>query len=48
MGDSQLGRQLNQDEVSAITAFLRSVTGDQPQVGYPVLPASTADTPKPQ
>lgn len=48
MGDSQLGRQLNQDEVSAITAFLRSVTGDQPQVAYPVLPASTADTPKPQ
>ncbi len=48
MGDSQLGQQLNPDEVSAITAFLHSVTGDQPQVVYPVLPPSTADTPKPE
>jgi len=48
MGDSQLGRKLDKDEVSAITAFLHSVTGEQPQVAYPVLPASTANTPKPE
>ncbi|TLX53779.1 cytochrome C peroxidase [Stutzerimonas nosocomialis] len=48
MGDSQLGRQLDASEVNAITAFLHSLTGDQPQVAYPVLPTSTATTPKPE
>ncbi|WP_028240887.1 cytochrome-c peroxidase [Stutzerimonas azotifigens] len=48
MGDSQLGRQLNEGEVSAITAFLHSLTGEQPKVAYPLLPASTAETPKPE
>src|SRR5690606_15318695 len=48
MGDSQLGRQLKDNEVKAITAFLHRLTGEQPQVAYPVLPASTATTPKPE
>ncbi|MGA6099520.1 cytochrome-c peroxidase [Stutzerimonas marianensis] len=48
MGDSQLGRTLKPDEASAIAAFLRSLTGTQPQVAYPVLPPSSADTPKPE
>lgn len=48
MGDSQLGRQLKDDEVKAITTFLHSLTGEQPQVAYPLLPASTATTPKPE
>ena len=48
MGDSQLGRQLKDNEVKAITAFLHSLTGAQPQVAYPLLPASTATTPKPE
>jgi cytochrome c peroxidase len=47
MGDSQLGRELNKNEVIAITAFLRSLTGDQPQVMLPILPASGPQTPKP-
>jgi cytochrome c peroxidase len=47
MGDSQLGRELNSQEVSAITAFLHGLTGDQPQVMVPTLPPSTAQTPKP-
>lgn len=47
MGTSQLGTELNDDEVKSITAFLHTLTGDQPVVEYPVLPASTADTPKP-
>lgn len=48
MGDSQLGRQLKEDEVKAITAFLHSLTGDQPKVAYPVLPPSSRTTPKPE
>ncbi len=47
MGDSQLGRELNETEVDAITAFLRSLTGEQPRVTLPVLPPSSASTPKP-
>ena len=47
MGLSQLGQELNEQEVDRITAFLRSVTGDQPRVEYPVLPPSTDDTPRP-
>jgi len=48
MGDSQLGRTLKEDEVGAIAAFLRSLTGEQPHVAYPVLPASTSNTPRPE
>ncbi|WP_313305735.1 cytochrome-c peroxidase [Stutzerimonas balearica] len=47
MGDSQLGRELSDGEVGAITAFLHSLTGEQPKVAYPLLPASTEATPKP-
>jgi len=48
MGTSQLGTELKDKEAKAITAFLRTLTGVQPQVEYPILPASTAKTPKPQ
>ena len=48
MGASQLGIQLTDDEVDKITAFLDSLTGEQPQVTYPVLPPSVASTPQPQ
>ncbi|MFC0219081.1 cytochrome c peroxidase [Pseudochelatococcus lubricantis] len=47
MGVSQLGEELNDTEVKAITAFLRTLTGEQPQVLYPTLPPSTQDTPRP-
>ena len=47
MGDSQLGRELKENEVDAITAFLHSLTGDQPKVVLPILPASGPDTPRP-
>lgn len=47
MGESQLGEKLTGDDVKAITTFLKTLTGDQPQVTYPVLPVSTATTPKP-
>src|SRR5690554_2483729 len=48
MGDSQLGRELKAPEVDAITAFLGSLTGDQPQVKLPALPPSGPKTPKPE
>lgn len=48
MGSSQLGAQLSPDEVDKITAFLQSLTGDQPQVTIPELPPSGAATPRPQ
>lgn len=47
MGSSQLGEELNDEEVVAITAFLQSLTGKMPEVTYPVLPPETAATPRP-
>lgn len=49
MADIQLGKALKDDEVRAITAFLRSLTGEIPKdaLVMPVLPPSTKDTPKP-
>lgn len=48
MGNSQLGRELKDKEVAAITAFLHGLSGRQPDVSYPILPASTASTPRPE
>ena len=47
MGTSQLGQELNSEEVKDITAFLHTLTGDQPRIEYPILPASTKETPRP-
>jgi cytochrome c peroxidase len=47
MGSSQLGNKLTSDEIDKITAFLKSLTGDQPKVVYPVLPPATVNTPRP-
>lgn len=47
MGSSQLGQQLNDAEVKDITAFLHTLTGDQPKVANPILPPATASTPRP-
>jgi len=49
MGDAQLGKgTLSEDDVDAITAFLESLTGKQPQVVYPILPPRTDATPLPK
>lgn len=48
MGTSQLGAHLTDDEVDRITAFLDSLTGEQPKVTYPILPPSVGTTPQPQ
>lgn len=47
MSSSQLGAELTQEEVDAITAFLHTLTGDQPRVEHPILPPHTATTPRP-
>ena len=47
MGDSQLGRELKENEIDAIAAFLHSLTGDQPKITLPILPPSSPTTPKP-
>lgn len=47
MADIQLGRQLKKNETDAIVAFLRTLTGDQPQLTMPILPPSNNNTPRP-
>jgi len=47
MGSAQLGAVLTPDEIGAITVFLGTLTGNQPEVEYPILPPHTADTPLP-
>lgn len=47
MGSSQLGAELDKQEVQDITKFLHTLTGNQPEVVYPTLPASTPATPRP-
>lgn len=47
MSESQLGEELSDEEADKIVAFLQSLTGTMPEVTYPVLPAETADTPRP-
>lgn len=48
MARLQLGRQLNDEEINNVVAFLKTLTGDQPQLTLPILPPSTNDTPRPQ
>jgi len=47
MGESQLGTELSETQVADITAFLETLTGEIPDVAYPVLPEATARTPLP-
>lgn len=44
----QLGREFSQDENAKIVAFLKTLTGQQPQIALPILPPSTDKTPKPR
>ena len=48
MGRLQLGKKFTADENAAIVAFLKTMTGDQPDFKLPVLPPSTDKTPKPK
>ncbi|MFO7188508.1 MAG: cytochrome-c peroxidase [Pseudomonadota bacterium] len=48
MGSAQLGQTLNNEEARLIATFLRTLTGEQPKIEYPILPPSTIATPKPE
>jgi len=47
MGSAQLGISLTSAEAKKIEIFLRTTTGVQPKVIYPILPAPTNKTPQP-
>ncbi|HEX3035726.1 MAG TPA: cytochrome-c peroxidase [Thermodesulfobacteriota bacterium] len=47
MGSAQLGIELTDEDVTKITAFLRTLTGEQPSVEYPILPSNRENTPRP-
>jgi cytochrome c peroxidase len=49
MAEHQLGRQVGANDVSAIVTFLKALTGELPAeyIKAPLLPKSTAKTPKP-
>lgn len=46
MGRIQLGVDLNDKETAEIETFLKSLEGKKPTIVYPMLPSSTAKTPK--
>jgi cytochrome c peroxidase len=48
MGRLQLGKKFTSDENARIVAFLKTLTGDQPDFKLPALPPSSDLTPKPQ
>jgi cytochrome c peroxidase len=48
MSTAQLGSEMSDHDTRLIAAFLASLTGQQPQVPYPILPVETKDTPKPR
>ncbi len=47
MANAQLGTELAEADIQAIVAFLNGLTGEQPEVTHPVLPARTEATPLP-
>lgn len=47
MAKTQLGQSLTQAETAQIVAFLNGLTGDQPKIVHPLLPASDATSPPP-
>ncbi|MEA2098859.1 MAG: cytochrome-c peroxidase [Campylobacterota bacterium] len=47
MGRTQLGMKINDKDASSIETFLKALDGRKPEIVYPVLPASTDKTPKP-
>lgn len=48
MGQIQLGRNFNKKENAKIVAFLKTLTGKQPDFKLPILPPSVNKTPRPK
>lgn len=47
MGEIQLSKKISDSDTEKIVTFLKSLTGDKPQITYPQLPVITEKTPKP-
>jgi len=47
MGRIQLGVAVSDKDAASIETFLKALEGRKPKIGFPMLPASTATTPKP-
>ena len=47
MGRIQLGMNVSDKDAASIETFLKALDGRKPKVDYPMLPASSASTPKP-
>ena len=47
MGRLQLGKKFTKDENGKVVAFLKTLTGDQPNFTLPILPPSADGTPRP-
>jgi hypothetical protein len=47
MGQLQLGRHYTEEEIAKIVAFLKTLTGDMPDIKLPMLPPSSNETPRP-
>ncbi|MFN3988564.1 MAG: cytochrome-c peroxidase [Rhodocyclaceae bacterium] len=47
MGQIQLGRHYSDEEIGKIVAFLKTLTGDMPEIVLPILPPSSNATPRP-
>jgi cytochrome c peroxidase len=46
MAESQLGEELTDGEADQLVALLESLTGNMPDITYPVLPPETGATPR--
>src|SRR5690554_3862318 len=44
----QLGRELPEDDIADMVAFMKSLAGEMPELRIPQLPPSSSDTPQPQ
>ncbi len=47
MAESQLGEEISDETADQLVAFLGALTGELPEVTYPILPAETRATPRP-
>ncbi|GLP95444.1 cytochrome b6 [Paraferrimonas sedimenticola] len=47
MADIQLAKSLTEEQTADMVEFLKSLTGEQPQITLPILPPSNANTPRP-
>jgi cytochrome c peroxidase len=48
MGQIQLGKKFTDEETTQVVAFLKTLTGKQPDIKLPILPPSTNNTPRPE